>query len=174
MVQRYGFNKYKAQLRNAGGNFRRRATWLIAVLTSTCGTGLLFVVWGHTRDVSRIVDVLPVFASRPQTSSIPQVPKSGSSIERLDVEVITVRPNGFERVQITRPKGLFGIAVENRSGLGEVVLQLNREAGSRLHEVRLSREKLNWKEGLDLPPGHYVLTEANNPNWLCRITITAN
>jgi hypothetical protein len=99
-------------------------------------------------------------------------PPSNIQIEKFEIEVITIRPAGFEPQEITRPRGLFGIAVENRTGLPEVLLRLDREGGERVQEAQVTRQKLNWKQGLDLPPGQYVLTEANNPDWVCRITIT--
>ena len=99
-------------------------------------------------------------------------PPSNPQIEKFEIEVITIRPAGFEPREITRPRGFFGIAVENRTGLPEVLLRLDREGGGRVQEAQVTRQKLNWKQGLDLPPGQYVLTEANNPDWVCRITIT--
>jgi len=92
---------------------------------------------------------------------------------RIEVERITIRPRGFEPTEITRPAGHFILAVNNRSGLEEVALRLDRVAGSRLREVRVPRTKLDWRSLVDLTPGRYVLTEANHPDWICHITITA-
>ncbi len=92
--------------------------------------------------------------------------------QRVEAELITVLPTGFDPKEINRPAGAFLIAVENRSGLDELELRLDREAGSRLHQVPMPGRKLNWKQGVDLPPGRYLLTEANHPDWRCRITIT--
>jgi hypothetical protein len=89
-------------------------------------------------------------------------------------EIITIRSTGFEPSEISRPKGEFYLAVENLSGLDEVNLRLARENGAgRLHDVTVKREKRDWRQGLDLPPGTYLLTEANHPNWVCRVTITS-
>ena len=93
---------------------------------------------------------------------------------RFEIEVITIRPAGFEPQEITRPKGPFGLAVENRTGLENVILRLDREGGGRLQERQVTRKELNWKQRVNLPPGTYTLTEANNPDWVCRITITDN
>ena len=105
-------------------------------------------------------------------SAMKSVPGSGGTVAHLDVEVITLRPAGFERAQITRPRGLFGIAVENRSGLSDLELRLDRQGGARLNQAQLSRGKAHWKLTLDLLPGRYVLTEANHPEWSCGITIS--
>ena len=61
--------------------------------------------------------------------------------------------------------------VDNRSGLEEVTLRVDRVAGPRLHEVRVPREMLDWNEEINLTPGQYVLTEASHPDWVCRITV---
>jgi hypothetical protein len=88
-------------------------------------------------------------------------------------ELITVRPKGFEPSSITRAAGPFILKVDNRSGLREVSLRLDRVAGTRLRAVQVPRQKLDWREQLELGPGNYLLTEANNPTWVCRITVTA-
>lgn len=96
-----------------------------------------------------------------------------STAPRIEAELITLTPHGFEPVEITRPTGRFLLAVDNRSGVLDTTLRLDRETGDRLHEVRLPRGKLGWRNRAELPPGRYVLTEASHPAWTCRLTITA-
>lgn len=86
--------------------------------------------------------------------------------------MITLRTFGFEPPEITRMEGRFFIRVENASGFREINLRLDREAGPRLKDVRLPKGKIDWKDVIDLTPGVYLLTEANNPKWVCRITVT--
>lgn len=93
--------------------------------------------------------------------------------ERLEAELITIRPTGFEPASITRPRGKFLLAVNNRTGLDEVSLQLDSQAGARQDSVRLSRKHHGWRKLVDLPPGRYVLRETNHPDWVCHITISA-
>jgi hypothetical protein len=90
----------------------------------------------------------------------------------VETELITLRPNGFEPAEITRPAGEFILMIENRGGL-PADLRLSRETGEHIHEIKSSREEPDWNELLDLHPGHYALTEANHPEWMCHITITA-
>lgn len=146
----------------------------VRISISLCCIGLVLVVWAGNRRASTTISPPPAVTRQAHSSSIQSIPPSGTSTQRMDIEVITIRPTGFERTQITRPKGRFGIAVENRSGLADLVLRLDQEGGPRLRQGQLSSKNLNWKDVLDLLPGHYVLTEASNPNWLCRITITEN
>lgn len=100
--------------------------------------------------------------------------QSNSNRQGIEGEIITITRGGFEPAELTRPMGRFGLFVQNRSGLEEVTLRLDRVAGSRLREVPVPREKLDWDDVIDLTPGRYVLTEANNPDWVCNITITPN
>lgn len=92
--------------------------------------------------------------------------------ERFEAELITIRTTGFEPSELTRAKGKFLLAVDNRAELEEVQLKLQREGGDKLHDVRVPREVLDWNQIVDLHPGTYILTEANHPDWVCRITIT--
>lgn len=105
-------------------------------------------------------------------SAAPAAKREGAAQERVEVELITLRPSGFDPPGITRPRGKFILSVENRSGAHEVDLRLDREAGERQHQTRLTRGRLRWGKMVDLPPGRYVLSEANHPDWVCRITIT--
>jgi len=89
-----------------------------------------------------------------------------------DSVLITITPGGFNTTQITSPAIPFFLLIENRSGLSEVSLRLDRLAGSRLRQVSVGREQPDWADLLDLTPGEYVLSEANHSDWNCRITIT--
>jgi hypothetical protein len=91
---------------------------------------------------------------------------------RIARALVTIRPFGFEPADITRPAGPFLLEVHNRSGLREVVLRIDREAGNRLYEERVPRRKLDWRTIVNVPPGRYLLTEEGHPTWVCRITIT--
>jgi len=89
-----------------------------------------------------------------------------------DSVLITIFPGGFDTTEITSPAIPFFLLIENRSGLSDVSLRLDRLAGSRLRQVSVGREQPDWSDLLDLTPGSYVLSEANHSDWNCRITIT--
>lgn len=111
-------------------------------------------------------------AAEQQEQAVQPAQASSRKTRRVESEIITITPRGFEPTQITRPAGEFILMVENRSGqLSD--LRLAHEAGERLHEMRASREEPDWNELMDLHPGHYVLTDANHPAWVCHVTITA-
>lgn len=112
--------------------------------------------------------------SAVQLSSFPSVAASTAQQgESIEAEVITIRPTGFEPQEISRSKGLFVLAVENRSGLQTIQLRLDRETGARIRDPQIPRNKHDWKDSLDLPPGRYILSEAYHPQWSCTLTVTA-
>lgn len=115
-------------------------------------------------------------AAKAGTSSAPVPSPTQHPEERVEAELITIRPTGFEPLEITRPRGEFKLTVQNLTGLEELTLRLDREGGGggRLHEVRTSRGRHNWRKNIDPPPGTYVITEAAHPDWACRVTITGH
>lgn len=89
----------------------------------------------------------------------------------LEVELVTLRPEGFEPSEITRPKGSFVLLIEDRSGKENSSYQLQRVKGERLRDVNTNRKKSKWYEVVNLPPGDYVLTDTANSDRRCPITI---
>ena len=90
----------------------------------------------------------------------------------VQAELITVTPTGFEPAELTRPKGRFLFAIDNRSGLDEVEFYFERETGGRVNVPLSRRGKLAWREIVDLTPGTYILRATNDESWRCRLTIT--
>lgn len=138
------------------------ATLLLCTLTLTA---LCFV---HGRTNGLLVSEL----DRP-ISVVANAPQDQVSNDVNETEVLTIRPTGFEPAAITRPPGEFLLVINNRSGLEEVNWSLDRETGGKVRELKISGGKLRSGNFQDLPPGRYVLTEANHPEWICRITITS-
>ena len=106
----------------------------------------------------------------PTTETVAPVIASAQERERLDSELVTLKPAGFEPAELSRTGGHFVLAVDNQSGLEGLTLRLMREDGAREREVRFGR-RLRWRERVNLPPGNYMLTVAGHPAWACRITI---
>lgn len=157
---------------------RRKAGLLAVVVSALCCVIAALVVSGNDR--SRLsnpgVNDTTRRARRGMADAIvvAATATAAQQVQRVEAEVITIRPIGFEPREITRPKGLFLLAVENRSGLQTVQLRLDREVGGpRLRDVQMPRNRHDWKDAFDLTPGRYVLTEAYHPEWICSITITS-
>jgi hypothetical protein len=105
----------------------------------------------------------------------PAAAGQGAPGQRVEAVLITVRPNGFEPAQLALPNRPFLLAVDNYSGLDGVELKLEREddrARGVLRAFSLNRGKLRGRALTHLPPGQYVLTDANHPEWACRINVS--
>lgn len=92
---------------------------------------------------------------------------------RIEGEVIVVRPWGFDPTSITRPKGSFILMVDNRSGLVDLDLRLDKATGNHIKGAHATDHRQHdWVDLFDLEPGDYLLTEATHPKWVCKIAIT--
>lgn len=128
--------------------------------------------YGRREPVAVTQPVAPVAVAQP-SSHVAVRPPDKPRV-RVETEIITILPHGFDHSEIARSKGEFVLMVDNRSGIDDLLLRLDREAGDRLKEVQFRGEQIDWNDLLDLTPGTYVLSEANHPEWVCRITITGN
>jgi hypothetical protein len=97
--------------------------------------------------------------------------RGDSNSPPAEIELVTLRPAGFEPSEITRSKGPFVLFVEDRSGRGNSSLGLQRANGERLRTVSLQRNKSQWNDIIDLTPGTYILQDVNNSALRCQITI---
>jgi hypothetical protein len=86
---------------------------------------------------------------------------------------ISLRAGGFSPIEVSRPAGDYYLSINNLSRIHDLSLRLERQHEGRVKESKTSREKSYWREHVHLTPGTYVLTEANHPDWVCRITVTA-
>jgi hypothetical protein len=98
--------------------------------------------------------------------------QSASPSKPPEAEIITIHPHGFDPSEIHRPAARILLVVNNRSGVSDLHLRLDRVAGQREREVRVRRGKLEWRDYLELVPGRYRLTEVNHPAWICEIVIS--
>jgi hypothetical protein len=88
----------------------------------------------------------------------------------LEVELITLRPAGFEPAEIIRPKGPFVLVVDDRSGKQNSSFRLQRINGEQLREVNTTRMKSEWHDVVNLPPGDYLLTNTDSASG-CQIRV---
>jgi len=116
----------------------------------------------------------PASAAPLTTAAAQNEPQNKREPAPYHVELITLRPQGFVPGEIRRPAGRFMIGIDNRTGLKEIEISLIKETGTKEREVRISRNKPDWRGVVNLPPGNYELREATHPDWVCRITLTAN
>lgn len=65
--------------------------------------------------------------------------------------------------------GVFGIEVENKSGVEGYTLRLTTQDGTVLNEVPVQKGSVAWT--VNLQPGQYSLKEASQEQWVCAITV---
>src|SRR5215217_6553278 len=121
--------------------------------------------------IAALVAVSALFASSAYTKREVTPSQQQQKQERLETELLTLQPTGFEPNEIQRPQGAFVLGVDNRSGVEAIELRLVRADGQRLKALEAPRRKVSWREVVDLVPGQYVLSEASHPEWTCTITI---
>ena len=97
--------------------------------------------------------------------------RGDSSSQATEVELVTLKPSGFEPAEITRSKGPFVLFVDDRSGKDNSSLELKQMNGQRVRAVSINRTKSNWNGVVDLSPGTYVLQDGSNAELRCQITI---
>ena len=97
--------------------------------------------------------------------------RGDANSEPAEVELVTLKPAGFEPSEITRPKGPFILFVDDRSGKDSSSLELKRMNSQRVRTVSLNRRKSEWNDVIDLSPGTYVLQDVSNSELRCQITI---
>ena len=94
--------------------------------------------------------------------------------EKVDVERVSLTERGFEPREITRLKGKFLFVIDARTGSSTpVTFSLNEDKGKKLKEVKSLGNQKGWREFLDLNAGKYLVTVAENPEWICVINVTS-
>lgn len=156
----------------------KRFLWLCLVLSVSISGVVVLARNSIVRSRPTYIEV----GKSSRTAQTIQLRNAQSLTERLETELITITPRGFEPKEITRPAGSFILSVENRSGLQTVTLRFNLTqvlAGTNnpvivspsLFEITAPREQPDWNGAETLAPGRYLLSELNHPNWHCYLTI---
>ncbi len=127
---------------------------VVTVLLSLSGLMIGAFAWSESAPVSG----QPVLASAAQIASHQTV-------------TTVLGPEGFTPPYVMRAVGAFRLEVENQSGVENLTLQLKHRDGRGVGEWPMPEGAQTWSEVIDLMPGVYILSEANNPAWLYQITI---
>lgn len=86
---------------------------------------------------------------------------------------VILRTYGFDPREIIIPKGTYLLSVNDRTEIDDLAFEFNRVGQGKLHEVRGKKERPEWSQLFELNPGDYQLVVAGKPNWICKITVTA-
>jgi hypothetical protein len=106
-------------------------------------------------------------------ASVPTAPSQQNP--KIEVEILTLRENGFEPKVISRPKGAFHLALNNQSQLRELLtFSMLEEKGRKLKDEKLNGGGKHRSNTLyNLSPGKYQLMVNEHPEWYCSFEITS-
>ena len=82
---------------------------------------------------------------------------------------IELTGSGFTPNEVQHAAGRFAIAVENSTLSGEYTLRLKAQDGTIVNEFQVQKGSSAWT--VNLQTGTYTLTEADHPQWTCRIVV---
>lgn len=141
---------------------------LLSVVMIVCATSAVAsrLSIGQPRDVA--VSIAAVLTESKSTAPGTSTPQTRAKL--TDSVLLTITPRGFDLKEITVPAVPFFLLVENRSGLSNISLSLQRDGGALIKNARVEHEELDWTELLDLAPGNYVISEASHPDQAMRRT----
>lgn len=128
---------------------------LAALIAGIAGSVLLITVSGHS--------------GKNVTSSVP-TPQAKKD-QKLEIEAVTITPDGFEPQQLERTAGPFVLSVTNQSGIDTLNVRIETEQHQRFREKSLPLLARYWRERIDPPAGKYVITEENHPEWMLTLII---
>ena len=94
---------------------------------------------------------------------------STGSVQGRDELHIQLTNSGFTPNAVQHAPGTFAIAVENSTISGDYTLRLKAHDGTVLKEVAVQKGSSAWT--VSLGAGEYTITEINNPNWICNLTV---
>jgi hypothetical protein len=92
-----------------------------------------------------------------------------SSAQGRDELQLRLSTAGFDPASATHAAGRFAIMVSNQNVAGQYTLQLKDSNGAVVNEITVQQGSPGWS--VDLPVGHYTLTESSHSQWVCSITI---
>lgn len=165
-------NYFMSQLGKGSTHNIYRLLFVLALGITGAWAVLAYASSAYNQDTGNQTSEVAANSSLLASGGLDTLAQSTGQPERLEAEIISFRPYGFEPAEITRQHGRFLLAVLNRSDSPEVEFQLHRLAGEKLRQLRMTRGRSKLNDLIDLPPGEYVLTEANHPDRTCKITIT--
>ena len=134
---------------------QRKLFWPTLIVVAAVFAALVFVS-AHT-NATRPAGEASNAATRSSTATatlgkvLP--PQHDSTKDGPEGEIIAVQRNGFEPNEIARPAGPFLLFIDNRTGLDEIQVRLERvNDRERVHDVRLTKRAYSWNTMLNLPP----------------------
>jgi|SRR5690349_17382276 len=122
-------------------------------------------IWAASKDNARSSP------SSDRSLSRATLTPQGKKDQRLEIETVTITPNGFEPQELERTAGPFILSVTNQSGINALNIRIETEQHERFREKTLPLVTPYWHERIDPPPGKYIITEENHPEWTLTVII---
>ena len=132
-----------------------RKTILLALIACTVVSVLLLTVSGHSGN----------------KVTGPALTPQGKKDQKLEIEAVTITPEGFEPQQLERTAGPFILSVTNQSGVDDLNVRIETEQHGRFSEKTLPLITPYWRERINPPPGQYIITEETHPEWTLKLII---
>lgn len=104
-------------------------------------------------------------------SSTPTAARGSLGQDPLPEVSLMLTSNGFNPTELRPPSRRFLLSIDNRSGVSDLVLRLNRADGSQVRELHVSGAGGDWSESFDLSADTYSLSEANHSSWVCTMIV---
>lgn len=89
----------------------------------------------------------------------------------VSVELLTLKPTGFDPSEITVPNKPFLLVIENRAGVRDISFRFDKEVGARLNNIQVPYKRTSWSGLVNLPPGKYKMAELAHPEWSFTLTV---
>lgn len=138
-------------------------------------------VWGlGARVYSRDTSTSALSVKPSPIATLTRRSATATAVQAADdtqVKLVTLTPGGFEPDELLVSQKRFVLAIDNRSQLDTVSIRFSHVTGNPgaplnlLQQLQMPRAKVNANTAFELPPGNYLLTEANHLGWVCEITV---
>ena len=107
----------------------------------------------------------------PETSANAELNRLNSQSADREAKALlfAVQPYGFEPTEMVVEEGRYLLVVQNRSGLDDLLVTLQADDATKVHEEHTQRRQ--WRKRFDLKKGTYRLIVENHPEWSCVIRV---
>lgn len=118
----------------------------------------------------RTIAMLTLIAALMVSLSFMSVAQSSTPSSQL---TITINNQGITSASATVSAGIVHLLIENKSNIETLKVRVTREGGAVVREINMSNKEEARATEMELAAGQYVISEASNTSWVCRITAQA-
>lgn len=105
----------------------------------------------------------------------PGLSVGAARISTIEVELVTLTPQGFNPRRIVKRPGVFRLVLKDTRGTSTTEFEIVNDRGAQQKGLLLDKERTrHWNDQIDLPPGTYSLRSKLQPALAMQIVIDAN